>query len=387
MGYLHTTSFMKKVIHILFFLLVDWYSLQGQDSIRISGQLSSWLNINSGNTLPLWGGLRYIPQVDYSIDAGHHRLFDTELSANIYGSAGLHPFDSITASGKIKPYRAWVRYSSEQFELRLGLQKLNFGSAMMIRPLMWFDQLDPRDPLQLTDGVWGILGRYYFLNNANLWLWGLYGNNGVRGWETIPVNHKIPEFGGRIQLPIPTGEMAFTYHHRVADSEDMSADITPYDKIPENKFGFDAKLDLKAGLWIEGSYTKKLKNVGIFTNQLAITAGIDNTFGIGNGMYVACEQLLASYDEKPFAFQNLTTFSLLTLNYPIGIFDRLSAIVYYNWTDNSVYNFLSWQRQYDKVMLYFMAYWNPETFILPSQTASQNIFTGKGIQVMFVFNH
>lgn len=378
---------MKKFIHILFFLLIDWYLLQGQDSIRISGQLSSWLNFNSGNDLPLWGGLRYIPQLDYSVQAGHHRLFDTELSANINGSAGLHPFDSLTASGNIKPYRAWVRYSSEQFELRLGLQKLNFGSAMMIRPLMWFDQLDPRDPLQLTDGVWGVLGRYYFLNNANVWLWGLYGNNGVRGWETIPVNHKIPEFGGRIQLPIPTGEMAFTYHHRVADSEDMGTEITPFDNIPENKFGFDAKLDLKAGVWIEGSYTKKQRNVGIYTNQLALTAGFDYTFGIGNGLYIACEQLLASYDEKPFVFDHKISFSLLTMNYPIGIFDRLSAIIYYNWSGNSVYNFISWQRQYNKVMLYLMAYWNPETFILPSQGTSQNIFTGKGIQVMFVFNH
>ena len=69
-----------------------------------------------------------------------------------------------------------MRYSSDQFELRLGLQKINFGSASMLRPLMWFDQMDPRDPLHLTDGVWGLLARYYFLNNANIWLWGLYGN-------------------------------------------------------------------------------------------------------------------------------------------------------------------------------------------------------------------
>jgi hypothetical protein len=378
---------MAKGAIILILLTILAVPVTGQDSLRFSGQASSWLNINSGNELPVWGGLRYIPQVDYSINAVHHRLFDTEISANIYGSSGLHPFDTITASGKIKPYRAWIRYSSEQFELRLGLQKINFGSAMMIRPLMWFDQLDPRDPLQLTDGVWGILGRYYFLNNANVWLWGLYGNKGVRGWETIPVNHKIPEFGGRLQLPIPTGEMAFTYHHRVADSEDMGMEITPYNRIPENKFGLDAKLDLKAGVWIEGSYTKKLKDVGMYTNQLAITAGADYTFGIGSGLYIACEQLLASYDEKPFAFKNKTTFSLLTMNYPVGIFDRLSAIVYYNWTDNSIYNFLSWQRQFDKVMLYFMAYWNPETFIIPAQTNTQNIFSGKGIQIMFVLNH
>ena len=378
---------MAKRFYISYVLLILAISVSGQDSLRFSGQASSWININSSNELPLWGGVRYIPQINYSKGAGHNKLFDTELSANIYGSAGVHPFDTFSFSGKLKPYRTWVRYSSEQFEIRFGLQKLNFGSAMMLRPLMWFDQLDPRDPLQLTDGVWGVLARYYFMNNSNLWLWGLYGNNGVRGWEIIPVNRKIPEFGGRIQLPVHTGEIGFTYHHREADSRDLGGTIAPYDKIAENKFGFDAKWDLKAGVWLEGSYTNKMKDVGIYTNQLAMNAGIDYTFGIGSGLYIACEQLLASYDEKPFAFKNKISFSLMTMSYPLGIFDKLSAIVYYNWSDNSVYNFLNWQRQFDKIVLYVMGYLNPESFQLPAQTSSQNIFAGKGIQIMVVLNH
>jgi len=378
---------MSKSYSISFILLLLAISVVGQDSLRFSGQLSSWANANTGNNLPLRGGVRYIPQINYSVPVGSKGQFDTEVSANIYGSAGLHPFDTISASGKLKPYRAWVRYSSEQFEIRFGLQKLNFGSAAMLRPLMWFDQLDPRDPLQLTDGVWGILGRYYFLNNANLWLWGLYGNNERRGWEVVPVNKRIPEFGGRIQLPVPSGEVAFSYHHRVADSRNMESIATPYDRIPENKFGFDAKWDLKTGLWIEGSFTNKRKEIGILSNQLVMNAGIDYTFALGSGLYVACEQLLAFYDDKPFSFSNQTSFSLMTLSYPVSLFDKLSTIIYYNWTDNSVYSFLNWQRQFDKIMLYVMAYWNPESFQLPAQTSAQNIFAGKGIQIMFVYNH
>jgi len=54
------------------------------------------------------------------------------------------------------------------------LQKINFGSATLFRLLMWFDRIDPRDPLKLTDGVYGLLLRYYFHNNTNIWLWGLY---------------------------------------------------------------------------------------------------------------------------------------------------------------------------------------------------------------------
>ena len=87
--------------------------------------------------------------------------------------------------------------------VRGGLQKINFGSANLLRPLMWFDQIDPRDPLQLTDGVWGILGRYYFLNNANIWVWGLIGNDQRKGWEVIPSVKNKPEFGFRVQMPIP----------------------------------------------------------------------------------------------------------------------------------------------------------------------------------------
>ncbi len=252
---------------------------------------------------------------------------------------------------------------------------------------MWFDQLDPRDPLQLTDGVWGVLARYYFLNNANIWLWGLYGNNEIRGWEIIPVNRHIPEFGGRLQFPVPSGEMGLSYHHRVADSRMSEYSIPAIGNIPENKIGIDAKWDLVAGIWIEGSYTNKSRNVGIYTNQLSLTAGLDYTFGIGSGLYVAFEQLYASYDEKPFELKNDLSFSLMTVNYPLGLFDKLSAIVYYNWGNNTVYNFLNWQRQFDKTMLYVMAYWNPSTFQLPAQTSTQNIFAGKGIQLMFVFNH
>jgi hypothetical protein len=97
--------------------------------------------------------------------------------------------------------------------------------------------------------------------------------------------------------------------------------------------------------------------------------------------------LIASFDEKPFSFSNKINFSLLTVNYPVSLFDRISTILYYNWTDNKIYSFLNWQRQFDRTMFYVMAYWNPESFQLPTQTSGQNIFAGKGIQLMFVFNH
>jgi len=386
-GLLRADSNKMKLILSISLIAFSVSIVVGQDTLRFSGQLSSWINAGTGSDLPFWGGVRYIPQVNYGIVPGSSGLFDAEASVNIYGNAGLHPFDSLSAAGDIKPYRVWVRYSTDQLEIRLGLQKLSFGSSSMLRPLMWFDQLDPRDPLQLTDGVWGLLTRYYFLNNSNIWLWGLFGNNEIRGWETIPVNSRIPEFGGRFQFPIPGGEAALTYHHRIADSREAGMGIVPYDRIPENRIGLDAKWNLKAGFWLESSFTHKGKDLGMLTNQLIINAGIDYTFPAGNGIYAAFEQLIAAFDEKPFSFSNNINFSLLTMNYPLGLFDRISTILYYNWTDKKIYSFVNWQRQFDRTMFYIIAYWNPESFQLPTQTSVQSIFAGKGIQLMFVFNH
>jgi hypothetical protein len=378
---------MTKNVCISLFFLILTICVFGQDSIRFSGQLSSWVIINEGNDLPLWGGVRYIPQINYSIPDAPKGQFDSEFSANIFGSAGLYPFDTISTSCAIKPYRAWIRYSSDQFELRLGLQKLNFGSASILRPLMWFDQLDPRDPLHLTDGVWGVLGRYYFLNNANIWLWGLYGNKDPKGWEVAGTNRRFPEGGGRIQLPVPSGEAALSYHYRIADTREIGILVPAFSEIKENRIGFDVKLDMVIGFWIEGSWVTKNKDLGIFTNQEILNTGIDYTFGIGNGLYVVFEQLIAANDERAFEFQNTTTFTLMSISYPLGLFDNISGIVYYDWKNKSSYNFINWQKQFNNLSLYFMGYWNPEKYNIPAQGSGQNLFAGRGIQLMLVLNH
>jgi hypothetical protein len=380
---------MLKFYHIFFvcFLLNFPVSLSAQDSLDFKGQISGWINYNGGNSLPVYAGARYIPQINYIIPLKNDHKIDFEASANINGSAGFHPFDSLYATGHLKPYRLWARYSSRQFEIRAGLQKINFGSATLLRPLMWFDQVDPRDPLKLTDGVWGFLGRYYFLNNANIWLWGLYGNTKPRGWEPAGTNNHYPEVGGRIQVPVPAGEAALTFHHRIADTRKLGATIPKYSEVSENRVGFDIKLDLEAGIWLEGSWVNKDKNIGILTNQEILNAGIDYTFKIGNGIYIAFEQLVAANDEKPFNFQNRSSFTLFSLSYPVGIFDNISGIIYYDWKNKKSYNFLNWQKQFNNLTLYFMGYWNPEQYNIPAQGEGQNLFAGKGIQIMLVLNH
>ncbi|NQU80839.1 MAG: hypothetical protein HQ543_04920 [Bacteroidetes bacterium] len=386
---------MNKHIYILGISLIFWsLESEGQnsvsslnDSINFKGQFSSWAHFNPKNPYPLYLGGKYIPQLNYEIQLPENKLIDFEVSANVYGDAGIHFFDSAYADGKINPYRVWGRYSTKQLEVRLGLQKINFGSATMLRALRWFDQVDPRDPLQLTDGVWAALGRYYFLNNANIWLWGLYGNKNSKGLEFMKTNVNYPEFGGRLQLPVPKGEAAISYNHRVADSRDLEKIVPVFNEIPENKIGIDAKWDMLLGVWFEGVWVNKSKNMGGYTNQEVMTAGTDYTFGFGSGLYVVFEHMLFANDEKAFQFSNTLNFSGLSVSYPIGMFDNINVIFYYDWTNNSVYNFVNWYRQFDRTTLYVMGYWNPENNQMPVMGTAKNLYGGKGVQVMFVLNH
>ncbi len=362
-------------------------ALPAQDSLMFKGQLSAWALYNGGLDLPVYMGGRYIPQLNYEISLQNDRLIDFEASANINGNFGFHPFDSISPDGTIKPYRLWGRYSSRQFEVRAGLQKINFGSANLLRPLMWFDEVDPRDPLNLTDGVWGVLARYYFLNNVNIWLWSLYGNEDPRGWDFAGTNRDLPEFGGRVQSPVLAGEAAVSYHHRVLDTRGVNSTIPEFARIQENRIGLDIRFDLVVGAWLEGSWVNNNKDLGSFTNQELINIGVDYTFGIGSGLYLIFEQLFVSYDQKAFQFQDPVTFSLMSLSYPLGLFSNIQGIVYYDWDNNNLYNFINLRRDFSHFAIYLMAYWNPEDYRIPTQETIQNLYAGRGIQLMLVLNH
>ncbi len=385
---------MNKILYII--VLVAFVSLKviGQDSTqkvnnlpKFTGQLSTWAHLNPENPYPLYLGGRYIPQLNYEMPLQTERLIDFEVSANLFGDAGIHFVDSASADGNISPYRIWGRYSTKQFEVRAGLQKINFGSANMLRALRWFDQVDPRDPLQLTNGVWAGLGRYYFMNNANLWLWVLYGNKDTKGLELIETNAKTPEFGGRFQSPVPLGELAISYHHRIADSRYMNSIEPEYGEIPENRIGLDGKWDLVVGLWFEGAWIHKSKNIGQFTNQETFTLGTDYTFGLGSGLNMVLEHMFIANDENAFQFSQTTNFTALSATYTFGMFDNINVIIYYDWLNKSVYNFVNWYRQFDNTTLYVMGYWNPENNQLPTMGAKENLYGGLGIQLMFVFNH
>jgi len=368
-------------------LILAPFLTNAQDSLRINGQSSGWIGYAEHSSLPLQTGARYLPEIYYHKYTKIHNKLDFKFSFNLLGYTDFDLRDKHTTDGNFSAYRAWGRYSGKQFEIRAGLQKIDFGVSTILRPLMWFNTLDPNDPLQLTNGLWGILGRYYFLDNTNIWLWGLYGNHKLKGWESIQTNQQYPEYGGRIQRPVKRGEIAASYHHRTADSRNNTIGTSQYQKIAENRIGIDGKWDIKAGLWLEASWTGKTKDLGNYTNQEMFSAGADYTFGVGNGLYMLYEQLLVCYDQKAFAFTRPTHFSALTASYPLGLFNKLSTVHYYDWKNKQSYNFLHFQRQLDKVIIYLITYWNPSDYLIPSQDNTSVNFAGKGIQLMLVFNH
>jgi len=381
---------MKKLrLYICFPLTFILVQLQAQDSIfKLKGQVDAYAGINFSNPVQLQTGARFMPVLSIGKTFRNNLKFDSELSFDSYLNYHFAGSVNDISDSKIKPYRLWVRLSTERFELRAGLQKINFGSASMLRPLMWFDHIDPRDPLQLTDGVYGLLGRYYFQNNANAWLWVLWGNDKTRGWETFPSERKIPEYGGRMQFPVPKGELALSYHHRTANLAGVLEPtlIHGSSTYREDRIGLDGKWDIGPGLWAEYSLTHSSPDTAYFQPWTKLfTLGIDYTFSLGNGLYLASEYFRYSSANEIFNSGKNVSFSSLTVNYPVGI-NKIGGILYYNWTDKSWYRFINLQRQSDNWTYYLFFYWNPEVFAIYNNISGNNMFSGKGIQFMTVFN-
>lgn len=376
----------RGVLSLCLSILFSITTLFAQQKLEFDGQLSLISSYSPDNELNGFIGARYIPELSYKIPIDSSRFVDFEASANISGSALFHPFDTAYTDGTLSPYRVWARYSSKQFELRVGLQKIDFGSASLLRPIQWFNQIDPRDPLQLTNGVYGALGRYYFLNNANIWVWALYGNEKTRGFDAIETNKKVPEIGGRVQYPVSKGEIALSYHYRNANSTHLGF-LPQYEKIPEHRIGIDGKFDLKVGLWFEATHSYKTRDLGQFTHQSLLNIGTDYTFGLGNGVNVIAEHLLISYDEHAFEFGQTANVTALTAAYPLSFFDNLSTVLYYSWATEDFAFFLNYSHQFNHFMGYFMLFYNPEAQIGVQQNDFVNNFSGPGFRIMLVYNH
>ena len=213
------------------------------------------------------------------------------------------------------PYRFTVTYKNKLNEYRLGLQQLSFGAAKYIRPLQWFDSINPLDNDTLNEGVYGLLYRKYNKQNHTTWFWVLYGNELLRITDLYRTVDNGVEVGGRYQLPIAFGEIGLSIHRR-----EIKFNLS---EATENRLGFDFISKGLIPLWTEHVIViaeSDSENQQILRSML----GTDYTLGIGNGLYLLTEW---SYSN---ILINSETSSLIggvvQLNYPISVLDQVSYI-------------------------------------------------------------
>ena len=313
--------------------------------------------------------LNYKPELTVDLYQLNDNLIDTEFSYDInlkltrFEKTGNHNDSEFKITGKL--YRGWLRYSTSQTELRIGLQKINFGPAQILRSLQWFDNINPHDPTKTTEGVKAVLGRYYFINNANIWLWGIWGDSEETSINNFFYEEDNLEFGGRIQYPFQYCEAGFTYYW---------CELKDYKGI-ENRFGFDARWDFEIGFWTEISVSQKHASSNYYTARydlpFSITLGADYTLPFG--LYILAEY--SKFDQNNSDFFDNTTDSKITalsFSYPIGLLDNISSIATYNYKDDKFYSSFTYQRIYDYLSIYLNIFINPEN----------SFFSNTSIQLM-----
>lgn len=372
---------LHQIARRLFFTILFFgFSLSAQTA-DFAGQISGSAYVNDLSADETMIGVRYIPDLSLQKNISDDFNIDTEFSLNMYST---HRFDFSNYENDVKPYRLWFRLATSQFQVRIGLQKINFGSAMLLRPLMWFDRIDPRDPLQITDGVYAVLLRYYFLNNTNIWLWGVYGQDRTKGLEAIPTKKNSGEYGGRVQVPFMNGEIAASYHHRNINPGAAIFPLVHSDpgSHPENRYAVDGKWDIGVGFWFEYVWLHQDIHWQNFRNRKLLNIGMDYTFALGNGVHALSEFFV--YDAKA-----TMKISALLLDYNLGLLDQIMAIVYFDWENHDFYRFATWRRTLDKWSFNLSFFWNPgqnNLYKLYSKDMT-NQFSGKGIQFLVVFNY
>jgi hypothetical protein len=365
--FFHVTLFAILTAGIPVFIYGQGFDFRGQISTWGTGMKSS---VQWNNNF----GARYIPQFNYSYNFDDHKTLNAELLVNAWYGTDFKT-DDFTA----KLYRAILRYSTEQSETQIGLQKINFGPAQLLRTLMWFDKVDPRDPLKLTDGVYGLRYKYNFMDNSNIWLWGLYGNKETKGYEVNGSVKNIPEFGGRIQTPVLIGEMAATFHTRMADAGTF--------EYRENRYAIDGRWDIGIGIWFESAVQQSRSTLLPYEWNKMITIGADYTIPAGNGIYILGETLSSSASDNILTNNMDQEVSALMLTYQIGVLDNIIVQEYLTWQGKDLYQYYNWQRTYDNIIISAALFHFPESGkgFLPSNQSLPA--AGYGAQLMLIYNY
>jgi len=320
--------------------------------------------------------LNYKPKLDLLVLQKDSWFIDSEITGELYFNSYVND-KKVLERKNLRFYRGWFRYSDNRSELRIGRQKINFGTAHILRSLQWFDRIDPRDPQQNTSGIDALLFRYYFPNNANFWLWTVLADEHLKGIEIIRSEDNSLELGGRLEYPFEYCESAVTFHSRQLDAEFN-------DKIRENRFGIDSRWDSFLGYWIELSLSFYDKSDLIPELSKNVTVGADYTIPFLDGIYILAEHSLFSIsDNGLFSSSSETSATALNLSYNLNIFSGLNSILLYNWDNQDLSAYFSYTLSFDYLDLVFSLFSNPS---LLEPNYDQINYDGSSFQLRAIYN-
>jgi hypothetical protein len=354
--------------------------LQEGVDITFQGQLSGWTrHFRRDGAWEHQSGLRYLPGVRIEQTVAAASVLDLEFTANAVAATGSGPDDDVQ---DMDAYRATLRYSTPRTDTSLGLQKIAFGPTRLLRPLRWFDRIDPTDPLQFTDGVYALRFRYNTLSNANAWLWCLMYNDDPKGNELLGSVRDQPEWGARFQMPALDGELAATVHFRRVDGSGAVMD-----DYSERRYALDGRWDLGIGLWFEAVLEDRTSSGYSFGWVKRIALGTDYTFNWGNGLYALFEHMAVIVSEEARGRDEEQSVSALQLDYPVNVMDTVKAYGIFQWETEKMSCHLNWQRTYDNLIISVGLFDYPETRLPHSGFSQREFASGTGGEIVLIFNH
>ena len=359
-------NFVKAVFYVLCIINSNIFA----QSSSLKGQL--WGSVLHGNNPPLgrsnyeetWG---YIPTFSFEKNLINNSKIDLEWAyklGKIY--AGDYPTGKLDA-----PYRLWFRYSSDRLEARLGLQKISFGPAMILRSLSWFDTIDIKDPTGQTEAVEAFRLRMFPSNSIGLWFWSI--NNEQ---DTL-------SFGARTELSLNAGELGLTYHIDQSTLPQSIGQTPVYLANAHQRIAFDYRYDGFIGFWNESALISSDR-----FDIIMATVGADYTLPISNGILVMAEYM--SISNKFDSYESSQSYTAFMASMPLGMVHQLMFILQFDLEENRSYNYLRWSSTYDRYSLNFILSISPKRadYILPEENLPRSLTGfGIGLQFMFIYNH
>ena len=325
----------------------------------------------TGNDVPkLWSkyhsSISYIPTISFKKNVSNQSLLDFEWGYQLQGN---YSGDSLYKTIQ-KPYRFWTRYSNENLEARLGLQKIIFGPTQILRPLSWFDSFDIKNPTNETNGVEALRLKWFSSNNT-FWSWLIKDD-----LDTI-------SYGGRYEFLSPLGEVGLTIHSDPKNSYQTIGQTGISLNKAHSRVAIDYRYDGIIGFWNESTMIQSN------TSQVTLTTfGADYTLPILNGILIMTETM---YTSNKNTDQNKTkNYSAFMASLPIGITHSAMYVSQLDWAEEKTYHYLRWSSTFNNYSLNWIFSLNPKR---NQYNVSENMLTksiagfGTNIQFMFIYHH